>query len=95
MRLKVYLKHSIDHMEDHLRDLRAQAPYMSEPQLEQALGRAIADVESARLSLAAVLDLLRGAPAHAHDHVHDHAQGTPRDHVHKHEHGHCHDHPHP
>ena len=91
MRLKIYLAHSIDHMEDHLQDLGAQAPFVAEPRLEQALGRAIADVETARQSLATALDLVGGAPAqqHAHDHGQEH------EHEHGHGHGHGHAHPHP
>lgn len=94
-RLRVYIAHSADHMQDHLREIEAQSPSVADDGLRALLERAAAELARAQAALEAALDGLGGADAtapHAHSHAHPHDHG--HEHGHGHNHGHGHDHGH-
>ena len=59
-RLRLYIAHVIDHTQDHVREIEAQRPHITAPELSGALETAVGDVERAGRSLEAALAALGG-----------------------------------
>ncbi len=69
IRLRTYVAHFTDHVEDHLAEISALKPSLADDaQLTQLLEQAIADMQTARQSLRAVLGSLEAPPATGHGH---------------------------
>lgn len=71
IRLRAYVAHFADHAQDHLAEIAALKPAVAgDASLTHALDHAIADMQTARQSLQAVLAELEAVPGgdHGHDH---------------------------
>jgi hypothetical protein len=69
IRLRAYVAHFADHAEDHLAEIAALKPAVAgDVHLIHALDHAIADMQTARRSLQAVLSELETVPVADHDH---------------------------
>jgi phytoene/squalene synthetase len=68
-RLRAYVAHFADHAEDHLAEISALKPAITgDAHLTDVLEHAIADMQTARRSLQAVLDELQTTPVSDHEH---------------------------
>lgn len=69
IRLRTYVAHFADHAEDHLAEIGALKPSLTDDALlTQLIERAIDDMEMARRSLRAVLDALGSGSGTGHTH---------------------------
>jgi hypothetical protein len=68
-RLRIYIVHCIDHMQDHIHQIQAQCQHLDDDGLRNCLDDAVAQILAADRALEAALQKLGGFPEHDHGHA--------------------------